>query len=82
LFGGEDFNGELAERYGYVNRAVPDREFESFVHRLARRVSTFDREALADIKYFVNNVSLPDISAAGGGIHAGSGGSRATGASA
>jgi hypothetical protein len=30
------------------------------VHRLARRVSTFDREALADIKYFVNKVSLPD----------------------
>ncbi len=60
LFRGEDFNGELAERYGYVNRAIPDGEFESFVHRLARRVSTFDREALADIKYFVNKVSLPD----------------------
>jgi enoyl-CoA hydratase/carnithine racemase len=60
LFGGEDFNGELAERYGYVNRAIPDEEFESYVYRLARRVSTFDREALADIKYFVNKVSLPD----------------------
>jgi enoyl-CoA hydratase/carnithine racemase len=60
LFGGEDFNGEVAERYGYVNRAVPDGEFESFVHRLAHRVSTFDREALADIKCFVNKVSLPD----------------------
>jgi enoyl-CoA hydratase/carnithine racemase len=57
LFGGEDFNGELAERYRYVNRAIPDGEFESFVHRLARRVSTFDREAPADIKCFVNNSS-------------------------
>jgi enoyl-CoA hydratase/carnithine racemase len=28
LLGGEDFNGELAERYGYVNRAIPDDEFE------------------------------------------------------
>jgi hypothetical protein len=27
--------------------------------RFARRVSTFDRQALKDIKYFVNNVSLP-----------------------
>jgi enoyl-CoA hydratase/carnithine racemase len=61
LLGGEDFNGELAERYGYVNRAIPDEEFESYVYRLARRVSTFDREALADIKYFVNKVSLPDM---------------------
>src|SRR5260370_323723 len=59
LLGGEDFNGELAERYGYVNRAIPDDEFEDFVDRFARRVSTFDRQALADIKYFVNEVSLP-----------------------
>jgi hypothetical protein len=27
--------------------------------RFARRVATFDRHALADIKHFVNNVSLP-----------------------
>ena len=59
LLGGEDFNGELAERYGYVNRAIPDDEFEDFVDRFARRVSTFDRQALADIKHFVNKVSLP-----------------------
>jgi len=59
LLGGEDFNGELAERYGYVNRAVPDDEFEDFVDRFACRVSTFDRQALADIKHFVNEVSLP-----------------------
>jgi enoyl-CoA hydratase/carnithine racemase len=59
LLGGEDFNGELAERYGYVNRAIPDDEFEDFVDRFARRVSTFDRQALADIKHFVNEVSLP-----------------------
>jgi len=59
LLGGEDFDGELAERYGYVNRAIRDAEFESFVDRFARRVSTFDRQALADIKHFVNKVSLP-----------------------
>ena len=59
LLGGEDFDGELAERYGYVNRAIPDAEFEGFVDRFARRVSTFDRQALADIKHFVNKVSLP-----------------------
>jgi len=59
LLGGEDFNGDLAERYGYVNRAIPDDEFENFVDRFARRVSTFDRQALADIKHFVNKVSLP-----------------------
>ena len=59
LLGGEDFDGELAERYGYVNRAIPDDEFETFVDHFARRVSRFDRQALADIKHFVNKVSLP-----------------------
>src|SRR5438876_6394021 len=34
-------------------------EFESLVDRFARRVSTFDRQALADIRHFVDNVSLP-----------------------
>jgi enoyl-CoA hydratase/carnithine racemase len=59
LLGGQDFDGELAERYGYVNRAIPDAEFEDFVDRFAHRVSTFDRQALADIKHFINNISLP-----------------------
>jgi len=59
LLGGEDFSGDLAERYGYVNRAIPDDEFDDFVTRFARRVSTFERQALADIKHFVDAISLP-----------------------
>jgi enoyl-CoA hydratase/carnithine racemase len=59
LLGGEDLNGELAERYGYVNRAIADDQFEDFVDRFTRRLSTFDRRALADIKHFVNEASLP-----------------------
>src|SRR5216684_4587101 len=59
LFGGEDFDGELAERYGYVNRAVPDAELVEFVDAFAERVSRFDLLALADIKRFVNAASLP-----------------------
>src|SRR5467141_290981 len=59
LLGGEDFNGELAERYGYVNRAVPDAEFVEFVDKFAERVSRFDLLALANIKRFVNAASLP-----------------------
>jgi enoyl-CoA hydratase/carnithine racemase len=59
LLGGNDFNGDLAERYGYVNRAVPDAEFEDFVTRFAERVSRFDPHAIADVKRFVNAASLP-----------------------
>jgi enoyl-CoA hydratase/carnithine racemase len=60
LVGGEDFDGELAERYGYVNRAIPDDEFDNFIDHFARRVSAFDRQGLMDIKHFVNGSSLPD----------------------
>ena len=59
LLGGEDFDGELAERYGYVNRAVPDAEFVEFIDAFAERVSHFDLLALADIKRFVNAASHP-----------------------
>ena len=59
LLGGDDFDGELAERYGYVNRAIPDADFANFVDVFAERVSRFDLLALADIKRFVNRASLP-----------------------
>jgi enoyl-CoA hydratase/carnithine racemase len=35
LVGGGDFDGDLAERYGYVNRAIPDDEFDDFIDRFA-----------------------------------------------
>jgi len=59
LLGGEDFDGELAERYGYVNRAVPDAEFVEFVDRFAERVSRHDLKTLAHIKRFVNTATQP-----------------------
>src|SRR5882672_3326876 len=59
LLGGQDFDGALAERYGYVNRAIADIEFEDFVDRFVWRVSAFDPQALRDIKHFINKVSLP-----------------------
>lgn len=59
LLGGDDFDGDIAERYGYVNRSLPDDELDKFVDRFAHRVAGFDRQALADIKHFVNSVSLP-----------------------
>ena len=61
LLGGSDFDGDTAERYGYVNRAVPDAEFVAFVDDYARRVSRWDHQALTDIKAFVNKYTrLPD----------------------
>jgi enoyl-CoA hydratase/carnithine racemase len=61
LLGGEDFSAELAEKYGYINRAIPDSEFEAFVLAYATRVSKWDRSVIRDIKHFVNKYTmLPD----------------------
>jgi enoyl-CoA hydratase/carnithine racemase len=59
VLGGDDFDGDLAERYGYVNRSVPDAEFEVFVDSFARRLAGFDKRTIAEIKGFVDDVSLP-----------------------
>src|SRR5205807_1276663 len=37
VLGANDFDGDTAERYGYVNRSLPDAELDGFVDALARR---------------------------------------------
>jgi len=59
LLSGEDIPGDLAERYGYVNRALPDAELDHFVDALARRIAGFDKQAIAAIKRLVDIPTLP-----------------------
>jgi enoyl-CoA hydratase/carnithine racemase len=59
VLGANDFDGDTAERYGYVNRALPDAELDSFVDVLARRIASFDRRPIAAAKDLINQVSLP-----------------------
>jgi len=59
ILGANDFDGDTAERYGYVNRALPDAELDGFVDTLARRIASFDGRAVAAAKSLVNQVSLP-----------------------
>jgi enoyl-CoA hydratase/carnithine racemase len=46
VLGCDDFDAELAERYGWINRALPPAEIGPFVDRLARRIAAFPREAV------------------------------------
>src|SRR6201993_3101744 len=59
ILGANDFDGDTAARYGYVNRALPDGELDGFVEGLARRIASFDRRAVAAAENLVNQVSLP-----------------------
>jgi len=59
LLGADDIGGELAELYGYVNRSLPDGELDGFVDALATRISSFDKQAMAETKKLVDLASLP-----------------------
>src|SRR5437879_755602 len=61
VLGCEDFPAELAERYGYLNRALPAAELGPFVERLARRIASFPAEAIALAKASVNAAELPTV---------------------
>jgi enoyl-CoA hydratase/carnithine racemase len=59
LLGADDIDGDLAQLYGYVNRSLPDRELDGFVDAFAMRVSSFDKQAIAETKHLVDIASLP-----------------------
>ena len=59
LLGADDIRGDLAERYGYVNRSFPDAELDNFVEALAMRIASFDKQAIAETKHLVDVASLP-----------------------
>jgi len=57
----EDYDADTAERYGWINRAIPDAELDDFVDRFARRIASFEKKALTEAKRLVNRSSrLPD----------------------
>jgi enoyl-CoA hydratase/carnithine racemase len=63
----DDIRGDLAEAYGYVNRALPDAELDGFVDALATRIASFDKWAIANTKRLVNASCLPpDVEIAAG----------------
>jgi enoyl-CoA hydratase/carnithine racemase len=59
ILGADDFSADLAERYGYINRALRDDEIEAFVDSLARRLASFEKHALVGAKALMNEVTLP-----------------------
>jgi len=59
LLGADDIPGDLAERYGYVNRALSDADLDQFVDSLATRIASFDKRAISETKRFADVASLP-----------------------
>jgi enoyl-CoA hydratase/carnithine racemase len=59
VLSGDDFDADVAERYGWVNRMLDDGELDSFVDALVRRIASFDRETLAAAKAQINRFGTP-----------------------
>jgi len=59
ILGCDDVSAELAERWGYLNRALPPAELGPFVERLALRIASFPAEAIALAKTAVDAAALP-----------------------
>jgi enoyl-CoA hydratase/carnithine racemase len=66
LLSSDDIPGDLAERYGYVNRSLPDAELDDFVTALATRIALFDKWAISNTKRLVNASLPPDVEIAAG----------------
>ncbi|QEC78880.1 enoyl-CoA hydratase/isomerase family protein [Mucilaginibacter ginsenosidivorax] len=54
ILGGDDFDADTAELYGWINRSIADAELDSYVDRLARRIAQMDETALATAKQLIN----------------------------
>jgi len=59
ILGCDEFDADLAEKYGLVNRALPANEIRGFVDRLARRIASFPGPAIALNKVAVDASELP-----------------------
>jgi enoyl-CoA hydratase/carnithine racemase len=59
VLSGDDFDADIAERYGWVNRTLDDCDLDSFVDALVRRLDSFDHETLAAAKAQINRFGRP-----------------------
>jgi enoyl-CoA hydratase/carnithine racemase len=58
LLSAEDYDADVAERYGWINRALPASELGAFVRTLAQRIAGFPAAGLLAIKDRVNAITL------------------------
>ena len=61
LLSADDYDADLAERYGWINRALPADALGEFVRTLAHRIAAFPAAGHATVKERVNAISLAPL---------------------
>ncbi|WP_078428083.1 enoyl-CoA hydratase/isomerase family protein [Alkalihalobacterium alkalinitrilicum] len=56
LLSGMDYDAVTAEKYGWLNRALPKDELDSFVDNMAKRMASYPPEAIGILKEAFNKV--------------------------
>lgn len=59
VLGCDDFDAATADRYGWINRALPAAELRPFVDRLARRIASFPPDAVRGAKRAIDAGMAP-----------------------
>jgi enoyl-CoA hydratase/carnithine racemase len=60
VLGADDFDADTAERYGWINRAIPEDKLDAHVAGFVARVLSFDKRVLAVSKSTINKTGLPN----------------------
>jgi len=61
MLSAEDYDADLAERYGWVNRALPAAVLDQFVKSLARRIVGFPGASQLTLKDRINSITLAPV---------------------
>jgi enoyl-CoA hydratase/carnithine racemase len=61
LLSAEDYDADLAERYGWINRALPAASLDDFVTSMAHRIARFPAAGRAVVKHRINAIALPPV---------------------
>jgi enoyl-CoA hydratase/carnithine racemase len=61
MLSANDYDAKLAEKYGWINRALPTAELGDFVSSLAQRIADFPTAGHAVVKERVNAIALAPV---------------------
>jgi enoyl-CoA hydratase/carnithine racemase len=61
MLSADDYDADLAERYGWINRALPADALGDFVRSLALRIASFPTAGRAVVKDRVNEIALAPV---------------------
>ena len=61
MLSAEDYDADLAERYGWINRALPAGELDDFVKSLAHRIAGFPAAGQLAVKDRINAITLAPV---------------------